>query len=65
VVSSAHALKGSVGLFAQAGAFDLARQLERVAKSGDLTSLAPLSASLAAEMGALDAALRDLRQRLD
>jgi CheY-like chemotaxis protein len=65
LASSAHALKGSVGLFVQAGAFDTARQVERTAKTGDLARSGPLCASLEADMKTLDSALRSLRRRLD
>jgi two-component system sensor histidine kinase/response regulator len=63
--STAHALKGSVGLFVQAGAFETARQLERTAKAGDLQSAGPLYASLETDMRALETALRALREQLD
>jgi PAS domain S-box-containing protein len=65
VAVSAHGLKGSVGLFVQAGAFETARQIERAAKAGDLKSVGPLCDSLVAEMSALESALRGLRGRLD
>jgi two-component system sensor histidine kinase/response regulator len=39
VASAAHALKGSVGLFAQGAAFDAARRLEQEARNGDLTDI--------------------------
>jgi HPt (histidine-containing phosphotransfer) domain-containing protein len=64
LAASAHGLKGSVGLFVQAGAFETARQLERMARAGELTSSGPVCASLEADMKALAAALRALRQRL-
>jgi two-component system, sensor histidine kinase and response regulator len=63
--SSAHALKGSVGLFVQAGAFETARQLERTGKAGDLQSAGALLASLETDMRALDTALRSLLTQLD
>jgi two-component system, sensor histidine kinase and response regulator len=63
--STAHALKGSVGLFVQAGAFESARQLERTAKAGDLQSAGSLFASLETDMRALDIALRALRAQLE
>ena len=37
IASSAHALKGSAGLFSKAGAYDAARVLEQAARQGDLT----------------------------
>jgi len=63
--SSAHALKGSVGLFVQAGAFETARQLERTGKADDLQSAGALLASLETDMRALDTALRSLLTQLD
>jgi two-component system, sensor histidine kinase and response regulator len=65
LAASAHALKGSVGLFVQTGAFDTARQLERAARAGDLSGTGPLCASLEADLRVLDSALRRLRHRLD
>jgi len=64
LAASAHALKGSVGLFVQTGAFETARQLERTARAGDLSESGPLCASLEADMRVLDSALRGLRSRL-
>ena len=37
LASSAHALKGSAGLFGKQGAYETARRLEQLGKSGDLT----------------------------
>jgi CheY-like chemotaxis protein len=65
LAASAHALKGSVGLFVQTGAFETARQLERTARAGDLSGSGPLCASLEADMRELDSALLGLRRRLD
>ena len=61
---SAHALKGSVGLFVQRGAFDTVRQLESIAKTGDLTNADAMCATLDEHMTELDNALRGLRQQL-
>ena len=36
LAASAHALKGSIGLFAQTGAYDAARRLESAARAGEL-----------------------------
>jgi two-component system sensor histidine kinase/response regulator len=63
--ATAHALKGSVGLFVQTGAFETARQLERTARTGDLQSAGSLIASLETDMRALDTALRALREQLE
>jgi HPt (histidine-containing phosphotransfer) domain-containing protein len=38
VTSAAHALKGSVGLFSQGEAYECARRLEQLGRSGDLTN---------------------------
>jgi hypothetical protein len=65
LAANAHSLKGSVGLFVQAGAFDTARQIERTAKAGDLSSIPSMYASLQADMHALDTALRGLRRHLE
>ena len=65
LASSAHALKGSVGLFVQVGAFDTVRQLERTAKAGDSASTAAVYTSLEADMRALQNALNIFRQQLD
>jgi two-component system, sensor histidine kinase and response regulator len=65
VASSAHALKGSVGLFVQSGAFETVRQVERIAKAGELQNLGALYTSLDADMTTLYAGLRDLRRQLD
>jgi PAS domain S-box-containing protein len=61
---SAHALKGSVGLFVQRGAFDTVRQLEHTAKAGDLANADAMCATLDEHMTELDDALRGLRQQL-
>jgi len=65
LASSAHALKGSVGLFVQVGAFDTVRQLERTAKAGDSASTAAVFASLESDMRSLQNALNIFRQQLD
>ena len=65
VASSAHALKGSVGLFVQAGVFETARQLERRAKAGEAGALEPLYASLEQGMDILGDELRTFRRQLD
>jgi CheY-like chemotaxis protein/HPt (histidine-containing phosphotransfer) domain-containing protein len=39
LASSAHALKGSMGLFAQTGAYEAARRLERAARAGELAGI--------------------------
>ena len=39
LAASAHSLKGSLGLFAQTGAYEAARRLEQAARSGDLAGV--------------------------
>jgi CheY-like chemotaxis protein/HPt (histidine-containing phosphotransfer) domain-containing protein len=62
--SVAHALKGSVGLFVQDGAYDAARRLERAAKEGRTDDLRALAAELETEMAALTAGLADVASSL-
>jgi HPt (histidine-containing phosphotransfer) domain-containing protein len=58
---AAHALKGSIGLFAQRGAYRTTQRLEQMARSGDLSGVGEACAGLEAEMAALRAALEDVR----
>ena len=64
LASSAHALKGSVGLFGEQGAYETARRLEQMGKSGDLTGAAESCAALEREMEVLLASLAELRKDL-
>jgi CheY-like chemotaxis protein len=64
LASSAHALKGSVGLFVQRGAYETARRLEQAGRSGDLTGVDEACAVLEDEISGLRTALGDLRQLL-
>jgi len=64
VAASAHALKGAIGLFVQRGAYQKARDLEQLGKSGDLTSVVEVFASLEREMMELKTELGDLRAGL-
>jgi two-component system, sensor histidine kinase and response regulator len=64
LASSAHALKGSAGLFAKQGAYDTARRLEQLGKSGDLTAAGEACAELERDMDALRATLAELRKEL-
>jgi two-component system sensor histidine kinase/response regulator len=64
LASSAHALKGSVGLFVQQGAYQTARRLERAAMSGDLTGVEEACDELASDMAGLRTRLGDLRKQL-
>jgi CheY-like chemotaxis protein len=63
LVAPAHALKGSVGLFTQAGAYRTVQQLERMGKSGDVGGAAAACEELEADMAALHASLMKLRAR--
>ena len=51
LASAAHAIKGSVGLFAKGEAFDAARRLEMAARSGDLTDLDERRGDIERELG--------------
>ena len=64
LASSAHALKGSVGLFGEQGAYETARRLEQMGKSGDLTNADEACTALEREMTELRATLGDLRKHL-
>ena len=64
LASSAHALKGSAGLFDKQGVYETARRLEQLGKSGDLSAAGEACAELEPEMDALRATLGDLRKDL-
>jgi two-component system, sensor histidine kinase and response regulator len=64
VAAAAHALKGTVGLFAKAGAYETALELERAARHGEVTGVEPASARLAEEMKSLRRYLMKLRSEL-
>jgi two-component system sensor histidine kinase/response regulator len=64
LASSAHALKGSIGLFDQQGAYQMAKQLERAAKSGDLTGIEDARTELETELAGLRTKLGELREQL-
>ena len=64
LAASAHALKGSIGLFVQQDAYQTARALERAATGGDLTGVQDACATLEEEMAALRERLGDLRNEL-
>ena len=64
LASSAHALKGSIGLFVQQDAYQTARLLERAATGGDLTGVQDACATLEKEMAGLRVKLGDLRKQL-
>jgi two-component system sensor histidine kinase/response regulator len=60
IASSAHALKGSAGLFSKAGAYDAARALEQAARQGDLTGVDVAGEDVKREVARLEHALRAL-----
>jgi signal transduction histidine kinase/DNA-binding response OmpR family regulator len=64
LAATAHSLKGSVGLFQSHGAIDEARQLEQLARAGDLEGAASVCAALEQRVSHLCAALVALSARL-
>jgi len=58
LAASAHALKGSIGLFAQTGAYDAARRLESAARAGEQAGIDETFAELDGEVKQL---LEDLQ----
>jgi len=64
LAAAAHALKGAAGLFAEGRAYESARRLERLAKTGDLSAAGPALADVEADVSQLIAELRDLRDKL-
>ena len=60
VAAAAHALKGSVGLFSQGQAYEEARRLEQLGRSGDLTGSGAACAELDASVSKLMTDLRTL-----
>ena len=61
---AAHAIKGSVGTFQAAAAYQAARELETVAKSANLEAAKQVFATLAVHIEEVRAALRALAQEL-
>ena len=64
LAESAHALKGSIGLFLQAGAYDAARRLETDARAGKLAGIDMTLAELDEEARRLSDDLRALSNSL-
>jgi two-component system sensor histidine kinase/response regulator len=60
VAAAAHALKGSVGLFAKGAAFEAARRLEQKARHGDLTDVQERSADVERHLSSVCADLETL-----
>jgi len=64
VAAIAHSLKGSVGLFSQGQAFEGARRLEQVGKSGDLSQADAVRAEIEESVSRLTTELRALLDNL-
>ena len=64
LASAAHALKGAAGLFAQGRAYESARRLERLARTGDLSTAGHALADVEADVSQLIAELRDVKDGL-
>jgi HPt (histidine-containing phosphotransfer) domain-containing protein len=64
LASAAHALKGSAGLFSRGAAYESARRLEQVGRSGDLSTVDASCADVEADVSRLMTELRELRSRL-
>jgi len=64
VAAVAHSLKGSVGLFSQGQAFEGARRLEQVGKSGDLSQAEAVRAEVEESIARLTTELRTLLDAL-
>ena len=60
VTAAAHALKGSVGLFSQGEAYECARRLEQLGRSGDLTNGESILKELVVSVSKLTTELRAL-----
>jgi signal transduction histidine kinase/CheY-like chemotaxis protein len=59
-----HALKGSIGLFVQRGAYETVRRMEQAARRGDLDGMDDLRADLERAVDGLRTALAALREEL-
>jgi len=64
IASSAHAIKGSVGLFSTSGAYEAAQRLEQVARSGAVDSADAMRDELRREVARVEQALRLLNEEL-
>jgi PAS domain S-box-containing protein len=64
VAAAAHSLKGSVGLFSKAGAYEIARALEHAARGGDLTGVDARCEELERAVSSVRAELEALRKKL-
>ncbi|MCI0887512.1 MAG: response regulator, partial [Chloroflexi bacterium] len=64
LASHAHSLKGVLGLFAADPAFELARRLETIGMSGDLTTAEPTLVELESELLRLNEAIQESQSTL-
>jgi HPt (histidine-containing phosphotransfer) domain-containing protein len=64
VASAAHALKGTIGLFTKAGAYEAAAELERAARHGEMGQFEATAARLSEEMTQLRRHLNKLLKEL-
>jgi HPt (histidine-containing phosphotransfer) domain-containing protein len=64
LAAAAHAIKGAAGLFSQADAYQSARRLEELGRTGDLSAADAACADVEADLSQLVAELRDLRDEL-
>jgi HPt (histidine-containing phosphotransfer) domain-containing protein len=64
VAAAAHSLKGTVGLFVKAGAYDAAAELERAARDADIDRIDFAAGRLRDEMTALRRHLKTLLKEL-
>jgi PAS domain S-box-containing protein len=64
LASAAHALKGSIGLFTTGAAYQAARRLEQMGKTGSLDDIETACAALEREAARLGEELRELRATL-
>jgi HPt (histidine-containing phosphotransfer) domain-containing protein len=65
IVSAAHAVKGSVGLFSKAAAYEAARALEEAARTGDLSGVDARCAGVLDELSRVCADLEALLRTLE
>jgi len=65
LATAAHAIKGSAGLFSQGQAYQSARHLEQLARTGDVATTAAAIAEVERSVLELMAELRGLQSRLD
>jgi two-component system, sensor histidine kinase and response regulator len=63
--AAAHAIKGSIGLFSKGRAYEAARRLEQLGRSGELDGLDAARTELDATVSELLAELRQMRARLE